>query len=131
MATRAAARLGLCEIRCIAVDRQNHVAGVISEDRVRVGGNIVEEIQCLLHCARGRRGLVGSNSAERDQHGGVNGAGIVEECSCHLLDEFCVFFVKQGGVVLGWGVLNLGPIRGNGMSVGLVSKFCLVCERIL
>lgn len=48
MATSVAASLGFAEVAGVAMGGQNHVARVVSENSFFLGGDVVEELLCLL-----------------------------------------------------------------------------------
>ncbi len=74
------------KIGCIAVDVKYHVASRVADDRVGVSGGVVEEVNDGSGGGGGGFGLRAGDCVERDQHGGVDGAGIVEKSADNLLD---------------------------------------------
>ena len=56
------------EVRCVGVHRQNHIAGVVCDDGVRVSCNIVKELVEILHCVLCGGGLLHGEGPERGEH---------------------------------------------------------------
>ena len=76
---------GCSEVGGVAMNVQHHVACVISDRGIRMGGAVVEELGQSLHGRCGAVGLLGGERADGWQHGGVDGAGIEEERSQDFL----------------------------------------------
>jgi len=87
MASGATAGLGSREVRRVAMQVEYHVAGNIADGGIGVGVGIVEEPDSGIIGAFGGIGLVGGNGSEGDQHGWIDGDGIVEEHANNLLDK--------------------------------------------
>ena len=84
------------EVRCVGVHRQDHIAGVVCDNGVRVCCDIVEEFVEVLHCGLCGGGLLHGKGPERGEHREIDGACIVEENSYDFLDEFFVGLGKEG-----------------------------------
>ena len=110
MATGAASDLGRGEVRGFAVDIYSHVTSGVPNGDVGVGIGIIEETQgCILCLFFGLR-LLGREFAKGDEHGGINGNGVIEECANYLLHEMNGLWGQQGGVVGVVGVLDFGAV---------------------
>ena len=53
------------------MDIDHHVAGHITDGGVGVQGRVIKEAKGTKVCVLGRLGLVGSQQAKGDEHGGV------------------------------------------------------------
>jgi hypothetical protein len=93
---------------------------MVAEDGIRVGGTIVEKVRDGKGSGGGAFGLGGGNGTESDQHGGVNGAGIVEESADDFLDAMEVRGWERSGGVGRWGELDGDAIAGRDPGVGRV-----------
>ena len=96
----------------IGVVVENHVAGKVFDDGIRVGGGIVQEVNASIGSGGSGAGLLGSNGAEGREHGVVDGTGIVEENTNNFTDTLDSGSVEGWGVVLG-GHLHFGSILGS------------------
>jgi len=76
---------------------ERHVAGMILDDSMWMGGTVVEELCEGFHGGFGAFCLLRGQSAECCEHGGINGPGIVEEYPDDFLDMFAICCVQ------GWG----------------------------
>lgn len=76
---------GCSEVRGVAMYIQHHVARIVSDRGIGMGGAVVEELGESLHGCCGAVGLLGGERADGWQHGGVDGAGIEEERSQDFL----------------------------------------------
>ena len=75
------------KVRGVAVYVYNHVTCSVPNGGVGIGIRIVEEPQgCIVGLFGGLR-LLGREGAKGDEHGGVNGNGVMEECANYLLHE--------------------------------------------
>ena len=55
---------------------------------------------------------MGREGAKGNDHGGINGNGVIENCANYLLHEVNGLWGQQGGVVVFGGVLDFGAIGG-------------------
>ena len=62
--------------------------------------------------------MLGSQFIDGHEHGVVDGTGVVQEGTAHLLDEGGVLGVQGRRVVVSRGVLDLRAIDGFGPAVG-------------
>ena len=76
------------EVGCVAVDVQLHFALVESNFRIRMGGSVVQEVNCCLLGVLGAFGLVGGESTKCDEHGVVDCSCVEEEDADDLLQVF-------------------------------------------
>ena len=58
---------------------ENHVAGGVADSGIRMGGAVVEKLSDGLCSGFSTVGLGGGESAKGNEHGGIDGAGIVEK----------------------------------------------------
>ena len=77
--TRSCLRFG--EVRGVAFDIENHVAGMISDLGVGVGRSVVEELGDCLHGELGGGGLFGGNGSNSSHHGKIDGASVKQKRS--------------------------------------------------
>ena len=84
------------EVRCVGVHRQDHIAGVVCDDVVRMSCDIVKELVEILHCGFCGGGLLYGEGPECGEHRDIDGACIVKENSYDFLDEFFVGLVEEG-----------------------------------
>ena len=79
---------------------------------VGVGICVVEEPQgCIVGLFDGLRLLV-REGAKGDEHGGINGNGVIENCANYLLHEVNGIRGQHGGLVGVVGVLDFGALGG-------------------
>ena len=102
---------------------KNHVTGSVCDNCIGVSCSVVEEFFYFFHCVLGRFGLLGGDGAKCCKHGAVHGSCIIEECSCDLLDEFCVFFSEERGVIWIFCILYFCAIFGFDVGVRLILGF--------
>ncbi len=57
------------------MDCKDHIACLVGEDRIVLGGGVVEELEAFLHCLFHWACLFGGKSAEGSEHGAVNCSG--------------------------------------------------------
>jgi hypothetical protein len=62
----------------------------------------------------GSFGLGGRDGIEGNEHGGVDGTGVVEERTDNLLDALDVGGREKGLIVRFRGILNTGAVNGPG-----------------
>ena len=100
--------------------RQNHIAGVVCDNVVRVSCDAVKELVEILHCVLCGGGLMRGESPKRGEHREIDGACIVKENSYDFLDNFFVGLGDEGRVVVVLCVLHLLPVHGLGVEVKLI-----------
>ena len=74
------------EIRRVAVDVELHVAGFVLDRCIRVCGTVVQQLCDGLGSGFGAFGLSRCESAECNQHGGVDGASVIQEGANNFLE---------------------------------------------
>ena len=84
------------EVRCVGVHRQNHIAGVVCDDGVRVSCDIVEELVDIIHCGLCGCGLLHGEGPKRGEYREIDGACIVKENSYDFLNDFFVGLGEEG-----------------------------------
>ena len=98
---------------------EDHVAGNELDDSIGMGGCIVEQVNAGMGGGVSGAGLLRSNGAQGDEHGVVDGSGIVEEDANNFADPGgCCGVQRRRGVQSGH--LDLGSILGKHMFVGAV-----------
>ena len=109
-----------------------HVGGDKANDSVRMAGGVVEQLDDGVHGCFRAVSLGGSKAAESDEHGAVDGTGVVEEDSDDLLDELLVFGTERGRSVGLGRELALGAVVGSlpGMRRVLATLGRLVAETL-
>ena len=118
----ATAHFGLNEIRCITVDVEAHVAGVESDDGVRLRGCVVHQHLRFLDGVGGGKILLGADLVEGDEHGGVDGARYVEKGAGDAFYARDAAFIKfRCGRGVG-RLLHLGPMCRREPFVGRVLR---------
>jgi hypothetical protein len=75
---------------------EGHVASVVSDHGIGIGGAVVQELGDFG--SGGAFGLGRGHNAEGNEHGGVDGASIVEEGVINFLEAF-----EAGGIQGGRG----------------------------
>ena len=110
MGPSAATRPGLVEGASVGVAGEEHVAGVVCDTIVGVGGDVIKELGDGSVGVLGGGGLLGADSAERHKEFVTNGSAIPEESAYNVLDAFDAGGVKRGAGVWGGGVLHLSTI---------------------
>ena len=116
--TRAHVEVAACSGACVflgevggvAVDMKNHVAGVETKGGIRMGGGVVQELGDGDGGGFGAVVLLGGKGAKGDEHGAVDGPGVVEEGADDFLEAFELSGVEWRGIVGGCGVLNGGSV---------------------
>ena len=104
------------------MNRQDYIAGVVSDDGVGAGGGVVEELMDFFHSVLCGGGLLCCEGPKCSEHRQIGGACIVEENSDDLLDNYFVRLGEGGGVVFPFGVLYLFPICGFDVGVWLMLR---------
>ena len=100
------------EIRGVAVNLENHVAGVVADNGIRVRSAVVQELGDGLECGMCSVGLLRGDGSNGSEHGGVNSPCIIEEGSKNFLDAFGIRGIKRGrGVGVG-RILDLVAVAG-------------------
>jgi len=89
---------------------ERHVAGMIPDDSMWMGGTVVEELCEGFHGGFGAFCLLRGQSTECCEHGGIDGPGIVEEYPDDFLDMFAICCVQGWGGVGVWCKLGFGTI---------------------
>ena len=77
IAAGARSRLLFGQVRGVAVDMEDHAAGVVAEHGVGMGGTVVEELRDCDCGGFGAICLCGGERSEGNKHGAVDGAGVV------------------------------------------------------
>ena len=87
MPTGAASGMGRGKVQDVAVDVDNHFTCVVLNGGVGIGIGIIEEPQgCIVVLFGGLR-LLGREGAKGDEHGGIYGDGVIEECANYMLHK--------------------------------------------
>ena len=76
--------------------RQDHIAGVVCDDGVRVRCDIVEELVEVLHFGFCWVGLMRGEGLERGEHREIDGACIVEENPMTSWTNFLLALERRG-----------------------------------
>jgi len=84
----AAASVGFVIKSGVGVSTENHLACVVGDAVVRIGGAVIEEMVDCLFCGFSGIGLASGDGVESGQNFVVNCTGIVEENSNGALDAF-------------------------------------------
>lgn len=129
VAANTAASARFREVGCVAVDVEDHAAGVVSDGGILVRGGIVQEFGEGFGCVFGAFGLGGGEGAEGDKHGGVNSSGIVGESADDLLDSGDSGGVESGGVIIDGSELDGSAVGGLDPDVGRI--FGSIGNRVL
>ena len=66
--------------------------------------------------------LLGREGAKGDEHIGINGNGIIEDCANYLLHKVNGLWGQKGGVVGVVGVLDFGAIGGGFSGMGGIMR---------
>jgi hypothetical protein len=118
-ATSARAGDAFGKVRGVAMDVEDHGAGVVTQSGVGMGCAIVEKLHDSNCCGFPASRMCGGRGAKGNQHGGVNGAHIIEEGANDLLLEPCAHGGEEwGGGVGGCGKLDGGAVRWRNPGVG-------------
>jgi hypothetical protein len=64
---------------CIALNLEDHVAGVVVKSGIGMCGSIVEEMGCSFGSCLGAAGLGRGERAEGDEHGGIDCMSVEQE----------------------------------------------------
>jgi len=120
IAAGSGASFWLGKVGGIALDVQDHVAGMVTEDSIGVSGSIVEEPGGSFGSCLSASGLGGCKGAEGDKHGRINGTGIVEQDTDDFLETFDALFGQEWGGVRRVGHLGRGTIHRLGPCMGRV-----------
>ena len=78
MASGAFSGFGIGEIRGVTMDMQYHVAGRIADGHIRIGRVVVEDPNDLVVGLLGGSVLLRGSGAEYNDHGWIDGNGIVQ-----------------------------------------------------
>ena len=115
MASVAAACFGFAQVAGITVDSKDHVAGIISENRVFLSSEVIKKLHSLFQgCLGGMSGL-GYYGADGTQESGVNSAAKEKKFTTDFLDELLALGIKRGGFGRFSGILFLGAIFNRGV----------------
>ena len=88
---------------------QAHVALVEADGGVRMGCTVIEEV-CGCACGGfGAFGLGCCEGAEGDEHGAIDGSGVIQEGANDFLDALALVSFQWGGII-GCGVLDFGAV---------------------
>jgi hypothetical protein len=82
------------EITGVAVDGKDHVAGIVCENCIVLGGDVVKELFRVLECVEGGFGGLGGNGTDGAEECGVDCVAKKEEFTADLLDKFLAFLVE-------------------------------------
>ena len=77
----------LRKVRSVAVHTEDHVAGGVSEDSVRICCTIVQKLDDILHGGFGAFRLICRDGANGNQHRRIYSTCIEEQRADDLLDE--------------------------------------------
>jgi len=105
---------------------QDHVAGMIADGNIRVGGTIVEELSEGLQGGLCSLGLLCGECAKGSQQCGVDSLDIVQEDANDFLDALVVSCVQDGCVIGVRCELGSSTIGGFCQACGACSG-CLGC----
>jgi hypothetical protein len=83
MGGSGATGLGLDKVSCVGRDFESHVAGVLSDDAVKIGAEVVHEHNGLFDGFGGGCCLFGGDLVECTEDGWVTGASVVVHEGCH------------------------------------------------
>ena len=102
----------------------DNIAGEVPDFGVRVSRRVIKKIGDLLY---GGFGMSQGYQTKGNQHGEINGDGIVEECSYYGLDITDLRFGEEGGGIIIRYKLGGSPVGGLVPGVGSVTgiKGCL------
>ena len=100
------------EVRGITVDMETHIAGVIADGGIGVGGDVVEELVDGFVCSGCCGGLFGGDCVECDEHRAVDCSCVIEEGSDDALDACYFGWWEDGEIGLVDGVLYFGAVVG-------------------
>ena len=93
MSTSPATCPWFAEVAGITVYGDDHVAGIVSENRFVLGGNVIKELFHLIECVDSGFRQLGGYGTDGTQEGRVDGSSKEEEFPTYLLDEFFAFLV--------------------------------------
>ncbi len=87
------------KVRCIGVDRKDHIACEVADAGIGMCSNIIKKLMtCVGHSFRALS-LLGHYRADGRKNGWVNRMSIIKECSDNILDAFDAFFGEWGCAV--------------------------------
>jgi hypothetical protein len=114
VASSVAACFGFAQVAGITVDSKDHVAGIISENRIFLSSEVIKKLHSLFQgCLGGMSGL-GYYGADGTQESGVNSAAKEKKFTTDFLDELLALGIKRRGFGRFSGVLFLGAIFNRG-----------------
>ena len=91
---------------------KTHVAGVVADGGIGVGGDVVEDLVDGFFCSGCCGGLFGGDCVECDEHCAVDCSCVIEEGSDDALDACYFGWWEDGEIGLVDGVLDFGTIVG-------------------
>jgi hypothetical protein len=109
-AASAGARFGFGQEGGITVNAEDHGARAETNNSIRMSHGIVKELGCGSVGELGRLGLDSCKGSQGNEHGGIDGTGIVQENANDLLDAGDTVFVEKGRGVDGCSELGGGTI---------------------
>jgi hypothetical protein len=95
--SRSTACLRLDEVGGIGPDFENHIAGVVADDGIGVGVEVVHEHVGLGNCAGGWFGLFGGNLVESGEDTGIASVAIIKKSAAYRLDAVGALLVEKRG----------------------------------
>ena len=110
MSSRSTAGFRFGYVRGVDVACQDHVAGVVCDDSIRVSGCVIEKLFHLLYCLFSWDGLLGGNGAECREHRRIDCPCLVKESNHDFLNEFLIVWGERWGRVSVFGVLSCHTI---------------------
>ena len=124
VATNSGVGFGAAEVGGISVDAVDHLAGLVADDSIRMGGSVVEELDSGLGSGLSAMGLFRAEFVEGNQHGVVHGTAVEEEGADDLLEALDAVLVQGGAGVNGSGFLgSFGTAVGFDPSMGCMLWF--------
>ena len=94
--TGSAAGFCLGEVGGIAVACQDHVACMVGDDGVGVGGGVVQELLHFFHCVFSWRCLLSREQSKSGEHRYVEGTGVIKESADDFLNKLFVLGAEGG-----------------------------------
>ena len=114
MAAGSASGLGGSEITGVRVDVEDHVGRIVSNDRVGVGGHVIEESIYSFHCFFCWCCLLRCNLTQRTQYCHVHRPPVIQENTHDLLDTLFASLI-EGLAFIRWGEILGRPSEYNGV----------------
>ena len=85
MSADSTAGFGFGSEGCVTINVEDHVACDILDGRIRMGGDVVQELGKCKGSGFGALGLGCGKGAKGDEHGAVDGAAVAQQGSDDLL----------------------------------------------